>query len=125
MDQTELMQAAWDAADELKASEPYRTMRSAWNAIETDPLTRSLKDAFESAKSKMDSIRPYGKYHPDFKAASESLALAKARYQQTDAYKTYIAAKAVVDDILRDFSERMNALVQPLLFESQTSCSTR
>ena len=125
MDQTELIQAAWDSAEELKDSEPYRTMRSAWNEIVSDPLTRSLKDAFEAAKARMDSIRPYGKYHPDFKTASEALALAKTRYQQTDAYKTYVAAKAVVDDILRTLSERMNALVLPLLFESQTSCSTR
>lgn len=125
MDHNELMQAAWDAVDELRASEPYRTMRSAWTAIEADPQTKALKEAFESAKTKMDAIRPYGKHHPDFKTASLALSQAKTRYQQTDAYKTYIAAKAVLDDILRDLSDRMNALVQPLLFESQTSCSTR
>lgn len=125
MDQTILLQAAWDAADELKASEPYQTMRSAWNAIESDPKIKRLRDDFETAKAKMDAIRPYGKYHPDFKTASEALGKAKAEYQETDAYQTYIAAKSVLDDKLRAFSRRLNALIDPLLFESQSTCSTR
>lgn len=125
MDQTILLQAAWDAVDELKASEPYQTMRSAWNVIETDPGLKRLKDDFETAKAKMDTIRPYGKYHPDFKVASETLVKAKAKYQGTDAYQAYVAAKSVLDDQLREFSRRLNALIDPLLFESQSSCSTR
>lgn len=125
MDQTILLQAAWDAVDELKASEPYQTMRSAWSWIESDPITKRLRDDFEAAKAKMDSIRPYGKYHPDFHKASAALLNAKAQYQGSDAYKTYIAAKSVLDDVLREFSRRLNALIDPLLFESQSSCSTR
>jgi cell fate (sporulation/competence/biofilm development) regulator YlbF (YheA/YmcA/DUF963 family) len=125
MDQTALLQAAWDAADELKASEPYLAMRSAWNRIESDPTTKRLRDDFEAAKAKMDAIRPYGKYHPDFKTASDALVKAKAKYQETDAYQAYIAAKSILDDMLREFSRRMNALVDPVLFESQSSCPTR
>lgn len=125
VDQTRLMQAAWDAVEEFKASEPYQTMRSAWNAILSDPETKTKMDRFEAAKAKMDQIRPYGKYHPDFKSAALSLQQAKADYQDTDAYKTYIAAKAVIDDMLREFSAKLNALVEPLTFESQSSCSTR
>lgn len=120
-----MLQAAWDAADELKASEPYQTMRSAWNVIESDPRIKRLRDEFETAKSKLDAIRPYGKYHPDFKTASEALVHAKAAYQGTDAYQAYVAAKSVLDDQLRAFSRRLNALIDPLLFENQSSCSTR
>lgn len=125
MDQTVLMQAAWDAVEAFKASEPYQTMQSAWNAILSDPETKRKRDLFEAAKAKMDQIRPYGKYHPDFKTASLRLQQAKADYQDTDAYKTYIAAKAVLDETLREFSAKLNALVEPLTFESQSSCSTR
>ncbi|MDY0346333.1 MAG: YlbF family regulator [Acholeplasma sp.] len=128
MDRMEIILKAYDVADEIKASEAFKSLI----ALKTymDDHFKKEVDAYQKAHSRFSDIQATGgQYHPDFKEAVLALSIAKRALYEKKEVKQYIeqekAIQKILDDLARDLANKISSHVKApneLGFLKESSC---
>jgi len=126
MDRTELMNLTYEAIDEIKSQAMYSNYLVAKKGIEK-PELNPLIEAFIQAKQHFEKVAQYGKFHPDYKQATQVLMQTKTALYQTDEYRAYQQATETINIYLRDISFKMNEMLSTCLVASKekAACHTK
>jgi cell fate (sporulation/competence/biofilm development) regulator YlbF (YheA/YmcA/DUF963 family) len=126
MDWTELMTLAMDASDEWKQSEAYQTYIDAKKEL-SDPSLVPLIDSFDKTKKTYEEVIRYGKYHPDFEAATNAFIEAKTALYQTSQYQAYSQALYKINEQFRLFTSELNEVLLSckVMGDQPKSCHTK
>ena len=119
MNQTTIEKAS-ELIDEIKASESYQALLKLDQAIQLDTHCQALIDTFQTCQSQFESIKQYGKFHPEYKMYSRALMDAKEALYSEPLIVEYKRLQRALQATLDTVAEALSQAVSPYI-KTQTS----
>lgn len=118
---TEILNKAYDLADEIKQSHEYKEMLRLNEVIKSEykEILKNYHKTFE----KFDEVLILGgKYHPDFKKVSKAYQEAKIELYEKEEVKTYFKYERKINELLKEISDEIFSSVSKY-YKEGGSCS--
>lgn len=107
---TQIINKAYDLAEELKASPYYQKMVSLDQAIK-EQYAKEMAD-YQKTFQKFDEVfSAGGNYHPDFKKVSSAYQAAKEKLFNKEEVKEYFLNERKLNEILEEISKEITESV--------------
>ena len=103
---TNIIIKAYDLADELKKSFPYKELKRLDKVIKIK-YKKELKEYLETFKIFDDVYSTGGTYHPNFKKASENYRLKKEILFNKKEVKDYFKYESEINEYLKELSNEI------------------